>query len=669
MQVIETKMRAGDYKVPVKLWQEGDRIFFDFRYNSTLKDDVKAMKGSKWHGYDEVKPRKLWSVENCAHNKFQLAHLCGQDPYKHYDAPLVPIPLEPRMNKAHGKLLPPLQHQPEGVAHLVQRRRCILAGEMGTTKTYMCIVALEILSGQFLEKYNFGPEIWYVAPRSALRAVQREFLIWGSPIDPKFMTYEAMCKRMKQWEAGTKAPAFVIFDESSKLKTLTSQRSQAAQALADGARSDWGDDAVVVLMTGTPAPKSPSDWYSQCEIACPGFIKEGDIHKFNHRLGIIVQKEAFQGGGVYPHLVTWRDDSSKCNICGQTKDAPVHDADLALTTESEYHCWVESKNEIEYLYKRLKGLVVIYFKKDCLDLPEKVYRPIEIKPSGSVLRAAGLIAKASKTTIEGLTRLRELSDGFQYVDVKDGKRTCDRCKGSGESVEYEEIEGTCPNCKALDVSKDLTRECSQHLPQRKEVKVKCPRCGGSGEEDKIVRTTSEIPCPKEQVLIDLLDEYEDVGRVVIYAGFTAAVDRCVRICQKQKWVVIRIDQGQELIMDESGKHLATKDYLTVFQDQKEEYPRVAFIANPGSGGMGLTLTASPVIIYYSNDFNGEYRTQSEDRIHRPGMDYNLGATIVDLLHLPSDYKVLDNLRKKRKLELITLGELSEAIKLGDGNHG
>ena len=33
--------------------------------------------------------------------------------------------------------------------------------------------------------------------------------------------------------------------------------------------------------------------------------------------------------------------------------------------------------------------------------------------------------------------------------------------------------------------------------------------------------------------------------------------------------------------------------------------------------------------------------QSEDRIHRKGMDENLGCTIVDLIHLPSDGRVLD----------------------------
>lgn len=669
MQTDTIKLRAGDYLVKTTVWQENNRLFFQFPFNRPLMAEIKAMRGSKYHGYDEVNPRKLWSIEICPHNDFQLGYLSydsripgSVNPYERYNSPLIPIPIHPRFNKSKGKELSPLKHQPLMTAHMVQRRRCIVAGEMGTTKTFCCLTALEILSGEFLQKHGFQAEIWYVAPRSALRAVEREFLIWGSALDPKFMTYEEMTKKVRNWESGTKTPAFIVFDESSKLKTPTSQRTQSAQALADGCRKDWGEDAVVLLMTGTPAPKSPSDWYSQAEIACPGFLKEGDIFKFNQRLGIIVQKENFQGGGTYPHLVTWRDNEKKCNVCGEMEDHPKHSPEAELMGQDGFHKYVPSKNEIEYLYKRLKGLVIVFFKKDCLDLPDKTYREIEVKPSPSVLRAASLITKAAKTVIEGLTRLRELSDGFQYVKEKGDKIQCQRCLGHKKVNERIEIPDTCPQCRGRT---DIV--CMNHLPQYDIMTIDCPRCGGSGEEDDIVRNTKEVACPKDQVLIDLLDEYEDVGRVVIFAGFTAAIDRCVRTCQKQGWIVIRLDQGKEQVLGTNGASLGISDYLSLFQDRKEEYPRVAFIAHPGSGGMGLTLTASPVIIYYSNDFNGEFRSQSEDRIHRPGMDVNLGALIIDLIHLPTDRKVLVNLKNKRNLELMSLGELGDELKTGAGH--
>ena len=82
--------------------------------------------------------------------------------------------------------------------------------------------------------------------------------------------------------------------------------------------------------------------------------------------------------------------------------------------------------------------------------------------------------------------------------------------------------------------------------------------------------------------------------------------------------------------------------------------------------MGLTLTASPTIVYYSNDFNAESRIQSEDRIHRMGMDVNRGATIIDIVHLSSDELVLNNLRNKRKLQSLTLGEMNVQLAALEG---
>lgn len=74
--------------------------------------------------------------------------------------------------------------------------------------------------------------------------------------------------------------------------------------------------------------------------------------------------------------------------------------------------------------------------------------------------------------------------------------------------------------------------------------------------------------------------------------------------------------------------------------------------------MGLTLTEARTAVFWSNTYKPEYRLQAEDRIHRKGMDENLGCTIVDLFHLPSDEKVVEVLKDNRRLELMTLGEFN-----------
>ena len=94
-----------------------------------------------------------------------------------------------------------------------------------------------------------------------------------------------------------------------------------------------------------------------------------------------------------------------------------------------------------------------------------------------------------------------------------------------------------------------------------------------------------------------------------------------------------------------------------FEKYSKEFPRICFVGNPEAGGMAITLTATPTEIYYSNSFKGEARTQSEDRCHRSGMDPNRNLVIKDFIHLPVDLVTLQNVRQKRDLEKMSMGDL------------
>ena len=195
--------------------------------------------------------------------------------------------------------------------------------------------------------------------------------------------------------------------------------------------------------------------------------------------------------------------------------------------------------------------------------------------------------------------------------------------------------------------------------------VECPTCSGSSEVPHKVRVVKEVPCPKDRAIVDLLDENEDQGRLVIFAGFTGSLERLVKLCTKQKWSVIRIDGRGWKVYDMDGNPLRVKKPLDYWADLDSNH-RVVIVAHPKSGGLGLTLTESRMAVFYSNDFDPESRSQAEDRIHRMGTDMNLGATIVDLIHLPSDARVRDILRDNRRLELLTLGETAELLGVTEG---
>jgi len=48
-----------------------------------------------------------------------------------------------------------------------------------------------------------------------------------------------------------------------------------------------------------------------------------------------------------------------------------------------------------------------------------------------------------------------------------------------------------------------------------------------------------------------------------------------------------------------------------------------------------------------------------------GTDENLGATIVDLIHLPMDERVRDILKDNRRLELMTMGDIETSVGVTD----
>lgn len=624
----QVKLRAGRFMVPATLLRDGSRIFVKFKYSKSLIAEIKAMKGNRWHGFEKP-PRKIWSIENCPRNNFQLAYLQGKKPYAHFEKPVV----------KHDYNRSLYFHQKELADFILTRRHCIIAGEIGVGKTLAAIEAME-RSG-----YS---DWWYVAPKSALRAVERELRIWKSIIHPKMMTYEALVKWMKEMEdMEIEPPRGVVFDESARTKNPNSLRSQAAKMLADGIRDDWGYEGYIVLMSGAPAPRDPVDWWHQCEVACPGFLREGTQMKFRKRLSIVVNRKT-QAGGVYPAHETWLDDEDKCVTCGKIVDDVIHD--LAWTSEEEgYHSYQKSMNEVALLTKRMEGLTIIRLKEDCLDLPKLRYRLIHLEPTRKILNLAKTLLGTARTVIAGITLLRELSDGFQYSKKKVGEEECSVCKGIGEIKN--------PIYRTPSVSEGLAEamgEVENSISDDVEI-ISCDGCGGKKRRPIFERVTQQVESPKADALVDILDEHLEVGRLVIYAGFTGSIDRCIQICQNVGWEVIRAD-GRGW-----WNSVSNVDPLDLFQDMKEQYPRVVFIGQPGAAGTGLTLTASPTILYYSNTFDFDHRVQSEGRGHRPGMDLVRGCTIIDLIHLPTDELVLENLRKKRSLQALTMGNLTEAL--------
>ncbi len=672
-QTLKVPLRDGQNMRPITIRRHDEKLWLNIGFSKSLREELKNnLDGMKWHGFEDP-PIKLWSCKYSEHNLFRLSYMAMMNPYSRYDV----TPIKATSTR------PLREHQFDLKSYWLTYGSVIWAAEMGLGKSLAAIDTIEEIAQT--HNLNFPNSVIWVSTKSALTSVRLECELWRCRIPITFMTYEGLKKYVETISKGTKAPLIIIGDESHKLKNGTTQRTVSFAHVTRAMRQEYGDNCYVLLMTGTPAPKSPIDWYSQCEIVCPGFLKEGNHYIFKNRLAIIVQRENSTTGGAFPELVAWRDNSSMCNVCGKTSEDYNHDL-----VNIDRHEFVPCINEVELLYKRMKGLVVVKTKAECLDLPAKQYKRIYCKPKESTLRAMKMIAKTQPSAIKVLTLLRELSDGFQYTIEENGKKPCELCKGSCKTVvleysgpvkTYDFIRGLIrdfketDNCDLAYVTGRLEQElldCESiddviidpvYFPQLfSESLVECPNCSGTGEVPNMIQSYKETQTSKDAALIDIIEDHDDVGRLVIYAGFTASIDRCCSIVVDQQWHYIRLDgRGwSSSLVSSDGSRLKDRDLVKMFQDRKADN-KIVFIGNPGSAGTGLTLTASPTIVYYSNDFMGDSRLQSEDRIHRIGMDENRGAMIIDLIHLPSDEYVLENLLKKRRLQDMSLGQIVEIL--------
>lgn len=628
------KLISGKYFKPVTLESlDNENIKVTFGFDKNIIAEIKQLEGARWN------PEKhYWTIKKTQHNSFALSYLSGQNPYQQWEKQLIEYESKRELRS----------YQLDGVRRGITYKQELFAWEMGTGKS---LAAIEIM-----EYFGYKDAIW-VGPKSALQAAELELMKWNSKIWPRFFSYDSIKKYVQN---DFEVPHLIIFDEIQKCRNPTTQRAISAQFIADKMREKYKKDSIIIGMSGTPAPFAPTDWWSLIRIIRPGWLKEGNRYKFQQRLGLVVQKES-PVGGVYPELVVWWDDEQKCKICGSYKDDIVHSIDMS-------HEWVPSVNEVKFLYERLKGITVIQRKKDCLkELPDKIFRIIKCEPSESILRAAKLILANAKSVITANILLRELSDGFQYKEIEIGLEICKGCKGKKSIISPILIEWKCSNCDIIGDGEFINcPKCENPLQEENKIyeqkEIDCPYCEGSGETLKTERQAVQIlDCPKDQLLIDSLDEHEEIGRCVVYAGFTGSVDRCVDICKKQKWNVIRIDgRGWQASWTNDIKPI---NMLQEFQRiGRIGLEKIIIVGQPESAGIGLNLTASPTANYFSNSFKPEARDQSCDRIHRIGMDLCKGATINDFIHLPSDLKVLETLKMRKRLQDMSLGAFQECYK-------
>lgn len=603
------KLRAGGYWNNVDLTEVGDRWSLSFRYSPAMIAEIKAMEGARWNPGP-----KTWTVLRSPRNKFTLGYLMGKPVFAQYEKPLETVKTNrtPFCGHRHptgpfGTVLPCTecgckwclkQHQMVMISHALTRKRSIIAGKPGTGKTLVYIEVLEATNQD-------GDIPWCVGPDSAIQGMTAEFRKWNSLVTPRFMTYDGLKRILATWKDGDPPPKRVIFDECSRLKGHKTQRSEAALFLSHQMEMYWKGEELIVEGSGTPAPNEPVDWWMQAEVARPGYLKESSWYAERKRLAIIEERQGLSG--YYPALLQWRDGSA-CVKCAERKaQAEAQQKELGiLDTDPNKQALLESI------------LVESHEDTNCEHCGGTGFVPDEVSLISR--RLDGLVLRVEKPDLPEkqyrVIKLEPAADVLRAAEI---------------------VASTASN--ALDALNRL-RQLSDGFLYDRETHIADYAKGSA----------------KEQALKELLDEYSEQGRLIVYAAYTASINRICELAKECGWLVWRYDGKQ---MDTWDGRDFQSAYAT-FQDHRFK-EKIVYVAHPQKGGMSLTLTAAVAAVFYSNDFQGESREQAEDRIHRMGMDENKGATIIDLIHLGSDQLVRDRLMEKRDLQGLSLSAIRDAL--------
>jgi SNF2 family DNA or RNA helicase len=146
-------------------------------------------------------------------------------------------------------------------------------------------------------------------------------------------------------------------------------------------------------------------------------------------------------------------------------------------------------------------------------------------------------------------------------------------------------------------------------------------------------------------LLNILDECS--GKVIIWANFRHSIKRIQEAIAKK--------YGEESCATYFGDTKADErqDIIEKFQDNDSNLR--FFIGNQATGGFGVTLTKATQVIYYSNSYDLEKRTQSEDRCHRIGQTKKV--TYTDLIAEKTiDEKIIKALKNKIQIANEVMGE-------------
>lgn len=540
----------------------------------------------------------------------------------------------------------PYEHQWQALAFAEPKPLYALLMEQGTGKTPVVIwdCARRYVRGQLAGMLVLAPNgvqsNWVLRelPKHTPRAIQWQAASWSADnnkrqqaaVDDLFapagdrlrflaMNWEALntedgFERALEFLKMLDRLAGMAGDESQRIKNNAAKRSKAAHKLKPYA------PALRVIMSGTPIVKSPWDAFSQFGLLSQKILETTSYTAFKAEYAELLPP----GHGLLRHITDRlrpKAEAAFRHILEQSERET--DPDKKRVLKNSYEHWVEdwlSKRSPQLVARdpltgqpkwknleRLERLIAPYsfrvLKKDCLDLPEKVYSTRWFKMTAKQANVQETLKQELRLilddgTIEPVHRLAALN---KLAQVSSG---------------YFLVPGTDVQQRIMPLEKN----------------------------------------PKMKVLLEEVESCLEAGEsMIIWARYQAEL-RDIALSLSD---MVRRDGNWKFV--EYHGDIGSKTARQEAIDEFESGAARVFLSQQQAGGTGLTLIAagsmakSMSVIYYSNTFGLEDRVQSEDRAHRIGQDKSV--RYVDILGEGTiDPEVLKNLQAKMDIAAMITGD-------------
>ena len=149
-------------------------------------------------------------------------------------------------------------------------------------------------------------------------------------------------------------------------------------------------------------------------------------------------------------------------------------------------------------------------------------------------------------------------------------------------------------------------------------------------------------------MLSVLDEVE--GKAIIWCHWRHDIQNVVAAITKE--------YGPRSVVTYYGDTTSEQRQKAIKEIQNKNGEVRFLVGTPQTGGYGITLTEANTMIYFSNGYDLEKRTQSEARIDRIGQTRSM--TYVDIIAEKTvDEKIVKALRKKIDIASQIMGEKLE----------